>query len=85
MIRPGATMKHQRGLGTFGLLVVIAIAAAVGYYAYKGISGPDGPPSCRGAADTCMKICRRTTTETTSAQACQDACRRDQEACERKR
>ena len=77
--------KSQRGLGLFGLVIVIAIAAVVGYYAYRGISGPDGPPSCRGALDTCMKICRRTTTEATSSQACQDSCQRDQDACERQR
>jgi hypothetical protein len=79
-------MKNsQWGLGSFGLLVVIAIAAAVGYYAYKGISGPDGAPTCRGALETCMKICRRTTTEAPAAQACQDACQRDSVACERQR
>jgi hypothetical protein len=79
-------MKNsQRGLGSFGLLVVIAVAAAVGYYAYKGISGSDGAPTCRGALDTCMKICRRTTTEAPAAQACQESCQRDSDACERQR
>lgn len=65
------------------MLVVLAVAVAVGYYAYKGISGVDEPPSCKSAFDTCMKICRRTTTEAPAAQACQEACQRDQAACER--
>jgi hypothetical protein len=78
-------MNSQQGLSSFGLLVVIAIAVAVGYYAYRGISGPDGAPTCRGAFDTCMKICRRTTTEAPAAQACQEACQRDSEACEGQR
>jgi len=75
----------QRGLGSFGLLVVIAIAAAIGYYAYKGISGSGEAPSCKGSFNACMTSCRRTTTEAPAAQACQEACQRDSDACERQR
>jgi len=73
----------QRGLSAFGMLIILAAAVAAGYYAYKGISGADEAPSCRSAFSTCMKSCRRTTTEAPAAQACQEACQRDQAACER--
>jgi hypothetical protein len=73
----------QRGLSTFGMLVILAIAVAAGYYAYKGISGAGEAPSCKGAFSTCMKTCRRTTTEAPAAQACQEACQRDRAECER--
>ena len=73
----------QRGLSSLGLLVVLAIAVAAGYYAYKAVSGEDAAPSCTGAFTTCMQKCRRTTTEAPAAQACQEACQRDQAACER--
>ena len=73
----------QRGLSSLGLLVVLAIAIAAGYYAYKGISGGEDTPTCKGAFTTCMQKCRRTTTEAPAAQACQEACQGDQAACER--
>ncbi len=73
----------QRGLSSFGLLIVLAIAVAAGYYAYKAVSGEDAAPSCRSAFTSCMQKCRRTTTEAPAAQACQEACQRDQAACER--
>ena len=75
--------SSQRGLGTFGMLIVLAIAVAAGYYAYKGISGGDDAPSCKSAFDACMKTCQRTTTEAPTAQACQQACQRDADACNR--
>ena len=74
----------QRGLGSFGMLIFVAIAVAVGYYAYKAISGGDDAPSCKSAFSTCMKICRRTATEAPAAQACQEDCRRESDACERR-
>ncbi len=73
----------QRGLSAFGLLVVLVIAVAAGYYAYKTVSGEDEAPGCKGAFTACMQKCRRTTTEAPAAQACQEACRGDQAACER--
>ena len=73
----------QRGWSSFGMLVILAVAVAAGYYAYKGISGADEAPGCKSAFNYCMKSCRRTTTEAPAAQACQEACQRDQAACER--
>jgi hypothetical protein len=72
-----------RGLSSFGMLVVLAVVVAAGYYAYKAISGEDGAPSCKSAFTACMQKCRRTTTEAPAAQVCQEGCRRDQDACER--
>jgi hypothetical protein len=65
------------------MLVVLAIAVAAGYYGYKAVSGGDDAPSCKGAFSSCMKSCRRTTTEAPAAQACQEGCQRDLAACER--
>ena len=76
-------LRRQQGLGLFGLLIIVAIAIAIGWYAYKGITGGGDAPSCRESFNTCMKICRRTTTEAPAAQACQEACQRDLAACER--
>jgi len=73
----------QLGLSAFGMLVVLAVAVAAGYYTYKGISGGENAPTCGGAFTACMQKCRRTTTEAPAAQACQEGCRRDQAACER--
>jgi len=74
----------QRGLSSFGVLIILAIFVAAAYYAYKGITGGGDAPTCKEAFNECMKICRRTTTEAPAAQACQEACLRDQAACERK-
>ena len=75
--------RSQRGLSTIGTLIVLAVVVALGYYAYKAISGEDAAPSCRSTFTACMQKCRRTTTEAPAAQACQEACQRDQDACER--
>jgi hypothetical protein len=75
---------REQGLGVLGLLIVIAIAVAIGWYAYKGITGAGDAPSCRENFNTCIKICRRTQTEAPAMQACQEACKRDQAACESK-
>jgi len=72
----------QCGLGAFGVLIVLAIAIAVGYFAYKGIWN-DEAPGCKGAFTACMQKCRRTATEAPAAQACQEACRRESDACGR--
>ena len=76
--------NSQRGLGLFGTLVLLAIALAIGYYAYKSITGAGEPPSCKETFNTCMKTCRRDATEAPAAQACQEGCQRDQAGCERK-
>jgi hypothetical protein len=75
--------RSQRGLSSFGVLIILAIAVALGYYAYKGITGEDEAPSCRSALTACMQKCRRTTTEAPAAQACQESCQRDSDKCER--
>src|SRR5438046_10690446 len=76
--------SYQRGVGAFGALVVIAIAVVAGYYVYKGVTGGGEAPTCDGSFTACMQICRRTSTEAPAAQACQEACQRDAEACKRK-
>ena len=73
--------KRQEGLGWFGILIVLGIAAGGGYYAYKGIMQSDEPPSCAAAQSACMQKCRRTATEAAAAQSCQQACQRETEAC----
>jgi hypothetical protein len=65
-------------------LIVLAIVAAAGYYAYKAV-WTDEPPSCGAAATACMQKCRRDTTEAPAAQACQEACQRDQALCQREK
>jgi len=76
--------SYQRGTGVFGTLVIIAIAAVAGYYVYKGVTGGDVALSCDSSFTDCMRICRRTSTEAPAAQACQQACKDDAEACNRK-
>ncbi len=71
------------GMSSLGLLVVLAIAIAAGYYAYTAVSGGDAAPGCKGAFTACMQKCRRTTTEAPAAQACQEGCQRNLTACER--
>jgi hypothetical protein len=75
--------RSQRGLSSFGVLIVLAIAVAAGYYAYKGVTGGDEAPTCKSAFTACMQKCRRTTTEAPAAQACQGDCQRDRAECER--
>lgn len=63
------------------MLVILAIAAAAGYYLYKAISEVDEGPGCKDAFTSCMRYCRRTTTDDASAQKCQQSCQRDFDAC----
>jgi len=74
---------RQRGLSLIGNLVVLAILAAAGYYVYKTIMETDTGPGCKDALTSCMKYCRRSTIDSTGAQACQDTCQRDADACAR--
>ncbi|MDX1376147.1 MAG: hypothetical protein R3357_11320 [Burkholderiales bacterium] len=80
MQRTGA--KRQRGLGTLGSLLVIALAAVAAYYIYLGVTGEDAAPTCKSELEKCMQRCRKTTTDTQAAQACQAACRREAHLCE---
>ena len=74
--------RGQRGLGTFGALVILAIAAVAGYYVYVGVFQDGGQaPSCKEAQQDCMKKCRRTSTDQASAATCQNECQRAFDAC----
>jgi hypothetical protein len=75
--------RIERGLSLIGNLVVLAILAGAGYYLYKTINEVDTGPGCKDALTACMKYCRRSTTDTDAAQACQDVCLRDADACAR--
>jgi len=78
--------RRPRGLGTFGTLVVLAIAIGAGYYAYKNLmTTPAEPPSCKATLNACIANCRKTNTEAPDVQACQERCARDADACEQKR
>lgn len=78
-------MGHsQRGLGFFGALVIIVIAVVALYYVYKGVTGEDEEPSCRGAYTNCLQNCRRTRTEAAALQSCQEFCQREADECERR-
>jgi hypothetical protein len=68
-----------------GNLVMVAILAAAGYFVYQAIMETDTGPGCKDALTACMKYCRRTTTDATAAQSCQDTCKRDADACARQR
>ncbi len=77
--------KHQRGLGAFGSLVVLALFVAGGYYAYKYAMEPDtaaGAPSCKAQLNACTVNCRKTTTEAPQYQACQQECNAKAGSCE---
>jgi hypothetical protein len=76
--------RAQRGLGLFGTLLIVAIAAAALYYVYLGVTGEDEEPSCRGTYNACQQNCRRTRTETVALQNCQDFCWRELAQCERR-
>jgi len=64
--------------------IILVIAVAIGYYAYKALTGAGDPESCKEAFNHCMKTCRLTTTEAPASQACQEGCRRDLDACGRR-
>ena len=74
--------RAQRGLGLFGTLVILVLAAGAGYYVYVGVFRDGGQaPSCKEAQQDCMKMCRRTSTDQASAAACQNECQRKFDAC----
>lgn len=77
-----AQRRLQTGLGTLGSLIVIAIAAVAGYYIYLGVFAGDAAPSCKSELEKCMQRCRKTSSDTSAAQACQAGCRREAHLCE---
>jgi hypothetical protein len=74
--------RTQRGLGLFGTLVILGLAAVAGYYVYVGVFQEGSQaPSCKEAQQDCMKRCRRTSTDQASSAACQTECQRAFDAC----
>jgi hypothetical protein len=74
----------QHGLGTFGVLVVLVIAGAGGWWVYKNVFEADtvSAPSCQSQLASCMANCRKTSTEAAQSQACQEGCRANLASCE---
>ena len=81
-MRGQAIRSMQRGLGAFGALVVLALAALAGYYLYTGLGGGDENPTCSAQFESCMQACRRSQTDNSDIQACQKKCESDQALCE---
>jgi len=77
-----ARRRLQQGLGLIGTLIVIALAAVAAYYIYQGVTGEDATPTCKSALEHCMQACRRSSTDTNAAQACQKSCQREAYLCE---
>jgi hypothetical protein len=70
-------------LSAFGAVLLIAAAGAAGYYVYKGVT--EEASTCGSALSACMKNCRRTSNEAPAAQACQQGCQREADACDNPR
>jgi hypothetical protein len=66
-------------------LILLLVVAAAGYYLYQtlaaGGGGESTGPSCNSALTACLQKCRRTATEAEAAQACQNGCDREADAC----
>jgi uncharacterized membrane protein YebE (DUF533 family) len=75
--------RRQRG-GAFGTLVLLVAIGAIGYYAWNYYFEAEEAPSCRAQLNRCISLCRKTASEAPQAQACQETCQRDADACERK-
>lgn len=71
----------QRGLSALGALIVIALAVVALYYVYLGVTGQDEVQTCSTELEHCMQVCRRTSTDNDSAQACQRKCMSDADFC----
>lgn len=76
-----ASAAVQQGLTLLGALVIIALAGVAGYYVYHGTFFEPEEPSCDQLFTRCQRKCRRTSTESSEAQACQQACQRELAAC----
>ena len=74
--------KSQRGLGWFGSLVALALAVGAAYYLYQQLAVPEEAPTCTAALNACVHKCRRTATDNSAMQACQQACRHEAQVCE---
>jgi len=80
-MRAPSVISVQRGLGAFGALVVIILAAVAAYYVYLGVAGQDETPTCASEQRSCMKVCNRSATDNDSMQACQRKCESDANLC----
>jgi len=80
--------KLQKGLGLLGAIIVLLLAAAGAYYLYQQMGGGGGSgggtavSSCKGDLEHCMQKCRKASTDSDAAQACQNRCRREARICE---
>ncbi len=72
---------YERGLGGFGVLVVLAIAAGIAYYVYQSVWSSPETPSCELKYERCIKSCRKGSIDNEAAQACQNACKKDEADC----
>jgi len=75
---------RQRGSSFFGMLIFLLIVGAGGYFAYQWYLERGDVPTCKDDLTSCLRMCRRLSTESAEAQKCQAACERDASACERK-
>jgi len=80
-MNPAPTKLTQRGLSALGALIVVAIAVVALYYVYRAVTGEDEPQTCSTEFEHCMQVCRRTSTDNDSAQACQRKCTSDADFC----
>jgi hypothetical protein len=80
-MRMPSLLSVQRGLGAFGALVVIVLAAVAAYYVYLGVTGQDEKPTCASELRSCMKNCNRSATDNDSMQACERKCESDASLC----
>jgi hypothetical protein len=71
----------QRGLSALGALIVVVLAVVALYYVYIGVTGQDERQTCSTEFEHCMQVCRRTSTDNDSAQACQRKCMSDADFC----
>lgn len=76
--------RSQSGLTILGALFVMAIIAVGGYYGYQWYLGGEEVPTCKNDHLSCMRMCRRLSSDTLEMQKCQAACDGDLAGCERK-
>lgn len=81
----------QKGLGLLGAIIVLLLAGAGAYYLYQQMSGGGGGggegggaavSSCKSDLERCMQKCRKSSSDSDAAQACQKVCRNDARICE---
>jgi hypothetical protein len=73
----------QRGLGAFGVLIVLAIAGGIAWYVYQAVWSTPEAPSCQAQLEACIKKCRKASIDNEAAQACQAGCKKEEADCNR--